>query len=113
MGFQDTSTSVTTSIFGFDDLRNEDGSLGFNGDAEVDAERLQELANTAIDALLVIALIVAIASLSIIAIRIMIARATGDVNAAKVSSNGIGWVIFGVLLAFSSPALIRFVVSSI
>ncbi len=68
-----------------------------------------EIAGTLIDFLIEVSLYVAVAALIIVAIRIMWARATGNVAGAKESSNGIGWVFAGLILVLLAPQLVLIV----
>jgi len=69
-------------------------------------QSLSELGSQIINALFIAGLFVAVASLIIVAIRIMFARATGDVDGAKASSNGIGWILASVVLILIAPVLV-------
>lgn len=81
------------------DLSPGDG----NAATEID---LETTATDLIDLLFLVGLFVAVAALIILAIRIMFARATGDIAGAKASSNGIFWVLGGVVLILLAPTLV-------
>lgn len=68
---------------------------------------LNDIASTIIDWLFKFGLFVAVGALIVIAIRIMFSRATGDIDSAKQSSNGIGWVLVAVVLILMAPTLVR------
>ncbi len=68
---------------------------------------LETIATTIIDDILFpVGLAVAVIAMIILAIRIMFARATGDIAGAKSSSNGIFWVLGGVVLILLAPTLV-------
>ncbi len=78
------------------------------GDPDTATTRLdlESTATQLIDFLFIAGLFVAVAALIILAIRIMFARATGDIAGAKASSNGIFWVLGGVILILLAPTLV-------
>jgi|GEM_PF-6282463 len=84
----------------FECLQPGDGAPAF------DTENLATLAGGLMRWLYIAALFVAVASLILIAIRIMFYRATGDVDNAKASSNGIGWILGSVILVLISSTLV-------
>ncbi len=78
-----------------------------------DPESLATLGDKLLAPLTVFAVLAAIGSLIVIAIRIMFARATGDVDGAKKSSNGIGWIIGALVLVLAAPALIAYFLTQV
>ena len=73
---------------------------------DFNTQTFTELGSEIIGLLFFVGLFVAVASLIIVAIRIMFARATGDVDGAKASSNGIGWILASVVLILVAPAAV-------